>query len=282
MKKAATSHARRAGYCRRGLLSGLVLLVAACSVLAAPPQPGPRLWRHRAPALADTATAPPLPADAATQPPLRRPAAERLQELRGQHDFQYVETKAVPVAGRSLWQRFLGWLWDWLSELFDTEGGHTVGNVVFYGIMGAALVFAVLKLLQVDLTRVFGRAPRSLPLDYEAGEENIHELNFDDALTQAEATGNLRLAVRLGYLQLLKQLTDRNLIDWQPDKTNQTYGRELEASRPAARPAFGELTRQFEYAWYGELPVSAGLYRQVREAQQQFGQQLSRAKAARF
>nr|WP_235998370.1 DUF4129 domain-containing protein [Hymenobacter sp. BT559] len=143
--------------------------------------------------------------------------------------------------------------------------------------MGATLLFAVLKLLQVDLTKVFGRAPRALPLAYETGQENIHELNFADALAQAEAAGNLRLAVRLGYLQLLKQLTDRDFIAWQPDKTNQAYLRELAASQPTARPAFAELTRQFEYAWYGELPVSAALYQQVRESQRQFGQQLSGA-----
>ncbi|RZK61002.1 MAG: DUF4129 domain-containing protein [Hymenobacter sp.] len=171
----------------------------------------------------------------------------------------------------------MAWLWRHLGNALDTRGGRVAWDTLLYGLMGALLVFAVLKLMQVDLTKVFGRAPRSLPLNYEAGQENIHELNFTDALTQAEAAGNLRLAVRLGYLQLLKQLTDRDLIDWQPDKTNQAYLRELAASRPAARPAFAELTRQFDYAWYGELPVSAGLYRQVRDEQQQFGQQLSGA-----
>ncbi|RZK61438.1 MAG: DUF4129 domain-containing protein, partial [Hymenobacter sp.] len=176
--------------------------------------------------------------------------------------------------------RLMGWLWRWLAPLLDTKGGRLAWDTIFYGLLGGTLVFAVLKFLQVDLTRVFGRAPRALPLDYEAGQENIHELNFTEALTQAEATGNLRLAVRLGYLQLLKQLTDRDFIAWQPDKTNQAYLHELAASRPAARPAFAELTRQFEYAWYGELPVPAALYQQVRAAQRQFGQQLSGATAA--
>lgn len=247
------------------LLSGLLALPA----LGGTPQP-PRFLR----APVDTAAAPPLPADAAAQPPVRRPAADRLRQLRGQRDFQYVE--GTPE-GAGFLERFLAWLWRWLAPVFDTKGGRVAWNVIFYGVLGATLVFAVLKLLQVDLTKVFGRAARSLPLAYETGQENIHELNFADALAQAETTGNLRLAVRLGYLQLLKQLTDRDFITWQPDKTNQTYLHELAASRPTARPAFAELTRQFEYTWYGELPVPAALYQQVREAQRQFGQQLSGA-----
>jgi hypothetical protein len=257
---------------RRGLVGCLALLLAAGSVLAAP-QPQ-RAWQRRAPA--NTLLAPPLPADAAAQPPLRRPPAGRLQALRRQRDFQYTDVTDVPTKP-AVWDRLLSWLWQRLSSLLDTRGGHLAWNTLWYGLMGAILVFAVLKLLQVDLTRVFGRAPRSLPLAYEAGQENIHELNFAEALAQAEAASNLRLAVRLGYLQLLKQLTDRDFIAWQPDKTNQTYLHELAASRPTARPAFAELTRQFEYAWYGELPVPAALYQQVREAQRQFGQQLSGA-----
>jgi hypothetical protein len=249
------------------LLLGWLLAVPALGA----PHP-PRQWR----ALTDTTSAPPLPADATAQPPLRRPAADRLRDLRSQRDFQYVEGTTAPE-GSGFWARLMAWLWRWLAPVFNTNGGRVAWDVIFYGLMGGTLIFAVLKLLQVDLTKVFGRAPRSLPLAYETGQENIHELNFAEALAQAEAAGNLRLAVRLGYLQLLKQLTDRDFITWQPDKTNQTYLHELATSRPAARPAFAELTRQFEYAWYGELPVPAALYQRVREAQHQFGQQLSGA-----
>jgi len=205
---------------------------------------------------------------------MRRPAGDRLRDLRGQHDFQYVEGTGAPE-GAGFLARFMAWLWRWLAPVFNTKGGRVAWDIIFYGLMGTTLIFAVLKVLQVDLTKVFGRAPRALPLAYETGQENIHELNFAEALAQAEAAGNLRLAVRLGYLQLLKQLTDRDFIAWQPDKTNQTYLRELAASQPTARPAFAELTRQFEYAWYGELPVPAALYQQVREAQRRFEQQLS-------
>ncbi len=261
---------------RRHALLWLALAAGYPAVAVA--QRPPAVLRRLAHAPTDTTTAPPLPPDAAAPAVVRRPAAARLRELRGQRDFQYVEAVEEPATA-SFWQRLLGWLWRLLAGLQKTPGGRVAWKTIFYGLLGAGLVFAVLKFLQVDLTRAFGRAPRRLPLTYEAGQENIHELNFAEAIAQAEAAGNRRLAVRLGYLHLLKQLTDRDLIAWQPDKTNQAYLHELAASYPAAHPAFAQLTRQFEYSWYGELPVSAAGYQQVRADQHRLGQQLSGARA---
>lgn len=257
--------------CRRHLLP---LVLAAGLPLLASGQ-GSAALRRLAYEPGPTRAVAPLPPDTVA-PPLRRPDAARLRELRGQRDFDYTEVPEEP-AQASFWQRALRWFWRRVGRLLATKGGRITWNTLFYGLLGAGLVFAVLKFLQVDLTRAFGRAPRTQPLAYTTGAENIHELNFADALAQAEAGGQLRLAVRLGYLQLLKQLTDRDFIAWQPDKTNHDYLRELAASYPAAHPTFAELTRQFAYVWYGELPVAAALYQQVRADQRRLAQQLAGA-----
>jgi hypothetical protein len=210
---------------------------------------------------------------------LRQPAAvaERLADLRGQREFRYVEEEAAPERPNA-WSIFWAKLLEWLLRPFRWMGLRLPAEFwtwVLYGALAAAVVFVVLKLLQVDLTAAFGRAPRRAALDYETLTENIHELDFATRLREAEETGNLRLAVRLGYLQLLKQLSDGQLIDWQPDKTNQAYLHELAAQRPVLRGPFAELTRQFEYVWYGELPLQAALYAEVRGRQRALGQQLS-------
>ncbi|GAB3636962.1 hypothetical protein GCM10027422_25520 [Hymenobacter arcticus] len=263
---------------KRGRRTLLLLALAAGGPPVARAQGPPAVLRRLAQARADTTTAPPLPPEVAAPAAVRRPAAARLRELRGQRDFQYTEVAEEPATA-SWWQRLLAWLFRLLNGVQSTTGGRVAWNTIIYGLLGAGIVFAVLKLLQVDITRVFGRAPRRGPLAYDTTQENIHELNFAEAIAQAEATGNLRLAVRLGYLHLLKQLTDRDLIAWQPDKTNQAYLLELAASYPAAHPAFAQLTRQFEYSWYGELPVSAAGYQAVRADQLRLGQQLSGARA---
>jgi hypothetical protein len=227
----------------------------------------------------------PLPTDQAAGLHLRQPpaAAARLAELRGQHAFDYHERPADHLEASSAWGRFWQRLFRWLGRQFSWLGDYTYDGFwrwLIYGLLAAAVIFVVLKLLQVDLTRAFGRAPRRAALDYETLSENIHELDFPAQLRAAEEAGNLRLAVRLGYLALLKQLSDRALIEWQPDKTNQAYLRELASQRPALRPAFAERTRQFEYVWYGELALTPALYAEVRAEQVALGHQLGGRAAA--
>lgn len=235
-------------------------------------------------ALASGPAAPGAAAQAApaTEVRLRQPpaAAARLDELRGQHDFNYSEHPPASEEADNAWSRFWNRFFRWLRRQFSWLGEYSYDGFwrwLIYALLAAAGVFVVLQLLQVDLSRVFGRAPRRAALDYETLGENIHELDFPTQLRAAEEAGNLRLAVRLGYLALLKQLTDRSLITWQPDKTNHTYLRELASQRPALRPPFAEATRQFEYVWYGELPLSASLYAEVRAAQVALGRQLDGA-----
>ena len=211
-----------------------------------------------------------------TSPRLRAPVAERLQQLRGQHDFQYVEVKSEQSGWDLFWLRLLRWL----SELLETPAGHVTWKYGFYAVLVGALVFAVLKLLQVDLTRAFGRAPRQAALSYDTETEDLHALDLDTLLTQAEADRNYRLAVRLGYLRVLRQLSDKELIQWKPDKTNHDYLFELpNGPLPAA---FRELTRQFEYVWYGEQDdLTADDYARVSATRQGFQRLLSSsAKAA--
>ncbi|MDO7885458.1 DUF4129 domain-containing protein [Hymenobacter sp. CA2-7] len=225
-------------------------------------------------ALGGGVAAQPAPAPATQAPAvrLRQPPAvvARLRELAGERAFDYQQEPPADDARASAWQRFWRRVFRWLRELFGGRDAPTYNGFwcwVIYGLLAAAAGWVVLKLLQVDLTWAFGRAPRRAPLAYETLGENIHELDFEEELRAAEEAGNRRLAVRLGYLALLKQLSDRDLIAWQPDKTNHAYLGELASQRPALRPPFAELTRQFEYVWYGELPLTPAQYTEVRAAQ---------------
>jgi hypothetical protein len=219
------------------------------------------------PALA--APAPPtesraLPPDTGPAPRLRQPDAARLQRLRGQREFQYVEP--VSRAEQSAWEAFKARLWRSIATWLNSRSYSHFWRWVFYALFLVVGVFVVLKLMQIDLTAMLGRTPRRAYLAYDTAAENIHEVDFAARLAEAEAAGNLRLAVRLGYLQLLKTLSDRGLIQWQPDKTNHAYLAELPANGPL-RGSFREITRQFEFVWYGELALSGPLYEQVRAEQ---------------
>ena len=238
----------------RALLLGLLLALPGAPALAAP-----------RPADSARVASPPrtqsLPPDRSTTLPTRRPNATRLRELAAQREFRYVE----PDASTDAWDAFWARLGRWLDGLMGTPTGRFTWKYGVYAAILAALVYAVLKLLQVDITGAFGRSARRGALAYDTAAENIHEVDFAVRIAEAENAGNFRLAMRLGYLEVLKRLTDRGLINWQPDKTNHAYLAELAPGSQAE--AFRRATREFEYVWYGELRLNAALYQQARASQ---------------
>ncbi|UOQ65228.1 DUF4129 domain-containing protein [Hymenobacter volaticus] len=244
----------------RTLFCCLVRVLALVLLLAAPPLLAQPARNAAAPPL-------PLPRDQSSNVVLRAPKAERLRSFREQRDFQYVTVKSELSAWDLLWMRF----WRWVAELLNTRPGKVLWEYGIYAALVLAFVFVVLKLMQVDITRAFGRAPQRAPLSYDTESEDIHALDFQTLLQEAEGTGNHRLAIRLGYLKVLKQLADQGLIRWQPDKTNHDYLYELPAGPLAT--AFRELTQQFDYVWYGEhddlTPTHYAQARATREAFQQ-------------
>jgi Mn-containing catalase len=99
-------------------------------------------------------------------------------------------------------------------------------------------------------------------LDYVVGQENIHEINFEQAIGSALEQGDFRLAIRLQYLKILKLLTVKELIHWKPNLTNQSYVQELE--KTSHHSDFTEITRYFEFAWYGDFEVSEDGFKEMK------------------
>ena len=66
---------------------------------------------------------------------------------------------------------------------------------------------------------------------------------------------------------------DAELIEWQIDKTNSTYINEL--ADQGQREAFGVLTRQFEYVWYGEFLIDGQVYKNINSSFQDFNKRVA-------
>lgn len=178
---------------------------------------------------------------------------------KNEKQFQY-DKIGEPVL--SLWDRFWMWFWDMVNQILSTPAGKTTFKTVLIILGIAAVIFFIYKLMG-DKTKLFGgKGAKGLP--YEIGDEDIHTISFEDAIREAIANENYRLAVRLVYLHSLKLLSDKELIDWKPGKTNTAYVFELK-DHPSFT-SFNNLTQEFEFAWYGGEEVSKEHYQEIDTA----------------
>ena len=192
---------------------------------------------------------------------------QQIKEYKARKDFIYDDT----APAESLWDRFWRWFWSWIGRFLNN--GYTGGWMRYLVIAAAValLIFVAIKLSGIDL-KIFTRKSKAVDVPYTESLDNIHEIDFEQEIDKAIAAGNYRFAVRLFYLYSLKLLNDGALINWQPEKTNQTYVAEL-ADQDRKRQ-FGQLTIQFEYIWYGEFFIDKENFNQVKISFDQFNQQL--------
>ncbi|ARS35499.1 DUF4129 domain-containing protein [Pontibacter actiniarum] len=196
---------------------------------------------------------------------MRRFDQAKLEELRANEDFEYYE-EARPA--NTFWERLKRRLQQWLEEVFYRGSASGLWQVLIYLAIAAAIVYLVVKMQHVDIGSLFGRKTASIATPYEVLDENIHEMDMVALLEEAVAQQNYRKAVRLLYLQSLKQLTDLGLINWQPGKTNRSYIAEI---KPAAiRQEFEQLTGMFEYVWYGGAGLGQEFFASAQAEFQQF------------
>lgn len=201
----------------------------------------------------------------------RKIPAEVMEEYGNNEDFDYRFGYEQTI---SLWDQFLRWLAEQLSRLFGNVEIDLPIDWLLYIFCAVMIIFAILKLTGVRISSLFRRDDRASNVDMQpVAEQNIHEINFEEEISQAQQFQDYRKAVRLLYIWTLKRLADADQIHWHPGKTNADYQQELQ-SHPLL-PDFHSLSIYYEYAWYGEFPVDAELYKKVNRLHRQISEVLT-------
>lgn len=221
-----------------------------------------------------------------------RAAAQRAQEILSRPEFAVApppqpEEPAREVETPRAWERFWEWLSKVLKELFDREEEERVrvppvtfgagSGLQLANMLVVVLIGAVLLVLGVVLYRALRHHPEG-----EAGE--VLEVGTQpqaaegagglDALArppegwahladELAARGEYREAVRHLYLALLSRLHREGAILYDVTLSNWDYLRHFRGRREWLQP-LRELTRRFDFAWYGHAPVGAEGYRDFR------------------
>jgi hypothetical protein len=102
--------------------------------------------------------------------------------------------------------------------------------------------------------------------------EDIFAINYQKEIDKAAQQGNYRLAVRLMFLRLLKDLSEKNIIQYKQELTNSDYLLQLNPTRYYTD--FFRLTRNYEYSWYGLFDVPAEAYSIIKNDFNHFTNQL--------
>jgi len=169
---------------------------------------------------------------------------------------------ATEQRGPNALSRLIRDFFRWLQDLFPKRRAVAPGHVDWFTLVAQILVIGLalavlLYVVKILLTR-FGRTRRTKkPKKKEArivlGERLEPEATSTDLLSQAELlarNGELRAAIRKGYIALLVELGDRKMISLAQHKTNRDYLNSVKSVAPLHATMRG-LTDSFERHWYG-------------------------------
>lgn len=98
--------------------------------------------------------------------------------------------------------------------------------------------------------------------------ENIEEIDADAEYKAALANGNYRLAIRMMFIKSLQKLSANNLIEWEKEKTNRDYTREL--NDVSLRQSFRRTASIYELVWYGDVELDVQRFRAYDTAMNKF------------
>lgn len=191
-----------------------------------------------------------------------------LQPYREDSSFDYEEA----LVERTWWDDFTDWIGNQLLRFFEWlfGGENAVGYLAAFlkiipYILLAILIFILIKFfLNVNANTLRQARKEDAYVSLSEEEHIIKNEDIQALIRRVLADKNYRLAIRYYYLFTLQLMTDKNLIDWQLQKTNDDYIKEL-GSTDLQKP-FQVITRLYDYIWYGNFDLDEGKYMKAEHA----------------
>jgi len=176
----------------------------------------------------------------------------------------------------SLWDRFVRWVMEGIRDLMPDSVADAFDDFLHDWLPWIVIVSALGvvggKLYRARMGGLLGEADRGLVGDMDELTEDVAGVDLDRAIAEAIDSGRYRRAVRLLYLRALRDLAERDLIDYRRERTNADYLKDL-SNRPI-RPLFEQITLLFEFIWYGDQSIDRSTFPRVHESFTRFQRHL--------
>jgi hypothetical protein len=153
------------------------------------------------------------------------------------------------------------------------SGGRWFRTLIWVIIIGSFVAVLIWYLVSSNV-RLFERANPPVPgqsVD-DAFSENIYEINFRDQIQRAIERKDFRFATRMMFLSVLRELADRNIIQYNEKRTNLDYMMQLQGTE--FFQDFFRITRNFEYTWYGQFDPGEDGFQLIKSSFDNFKKRL--------
>ncbi|RNC80227.1 MAG: DUF4129 domain-containing protein [Winogradskyella sp.] len=183
---------------------------------------------------------------------------EDIETYKSDEDFDYTEAKKE----ENFLDRFVRWLRNILTQFWEAIFGvgtasgfiYFVFRILPYILLAVLIYLLVRFFLKVNSNAIMGNTQGKGEVIYSEEEQIIKNEDVNALIKEAVRQKNFRLAIRYYYLLSLKYLTEAKSIEWQPQKTNEDYIKELKSTD--LRFDFENITKIYDYVWYGEFAVN--------------------------
>lgn len=180
-------------------------------------------------------------------------------------DFVY----EVKVEEKGMWDRFKEWLSYWFKKLFGLSDNvsNTAVNITLKILATLIVLYVIYLIVKVILNKegqwIFGKSTTKKIINHDDIERNLQHVDFEKLIASTLKSGNQRLAIRYYYLWLLKKMSEKNAIDWNPEKTNTDYLYEIQ--NESLKADFRYVSYLYNYIWYGEFEITDTNFQSIKK-----------------
>ncbi len=193
---------------------------------------------------------------------------KNLETYRNDPELNYEEIKAK----RTWWDDFKDWVgnlflrfFEWIFGAEKAMGAFAAFLRILPYVLLGVLIFILIKFfLKVNANAMRQTKKDASFVSLSEEEHIIKNEDIQELISKAIANNNYRLAIRYYYLFILQKMTDQELIDWQLQKTNEDYLKEIEVIE--LKTPFRTITRLYDYIWYGGFSLDQARYLKAEHA----------------
>ena len=183
---------------------------------------------------------------------------DQLKEYKDSGDFNYEVADEEPTILDSIWSWIKGLIRDFISLFTDNITPVTgflviVLEILPYVLLGIAIILIAKYFLNINTTSLIEK-DHANKISFQDDEELIQSDDLSKLLDEAISNKEYRVAIRFYYLLVLQNLTNKGMIQWQQEKTNEDYIRELKNTQLLTN--FTKITRLYDFVWYGNFEVN--------------------------